>query len=390
MLKTILAAFSCMALISCTTTKANAPTPAPAAAGAPVKAARAETRRVPVEIAGVGNVEAWSTVVVRAPIGGGLTKVHFTEGQMVNTGDPLFEIDPRPYQEAIRQWEANQAKDVAQLHLAEANLARAEAQAAHYGKQSERYAQLAEQGIVSREVSDQAAVEARARRTGVRAEIASIESAKAAIRADEAAVANAKLNLSYCSIKSPISGRTGALRVKMGNLIKANDVDLVTIHQIQPIYVAFSVPEQHLATIRQRSGQLAVQAVIPGDTQAPAQGTLSFLDNAVDNTTGTIRLKATFANTASRFWPGQFVDVKLRLEDRPDVVVIPAAAMQTGQQGNFVYVIKPDNTVELRVVTPGPRLDTFMAVNQGLASGETVVTEGQLRLAPGSKVTVMP
>ena len=390
MLKTILAALSCMALVSCTPTKASAPAPAPAAAGAPVKAARAETRRVPVEIAGVGNVEAWSTVVVRAPIGGGLTKVHFTEGQMVNTGDPLFEIDPRPYQEAIRQWEANQAKDVAQLHLAEANLARAEAQAAHYGKQSERYAQLAEQGIVSREVSDQAAVEARARRTGVRAETASIESAKAAIRADEAAVANAKLNLSYCSIKSPISGRTGALRVKMGNLIKANDVDLVTIHQIQPIYVAFSVPEQHLATIRQRSGQLAVQAVIPGDTQAPAQGTLSFLDNAVDNTTGTIRLKATFANTASRFWPGQFVDVKLRLEDRPDVVVIPAAAMQTGQQGNFVYVIKPDNTVELRVVTPGPRLDTFMAVNQGLAGGETVVTEGQLRLAPGSKVTVMP
>ena len=387
-----MAAWASVTLLSCSSTKASGPTTkgAAAGAGAPVKVARAETRRVPVDIATVGNAEALSTIVIRAQIGGVLGKVHFEEGQIVKAGDPLFEIDPRPYLEAIRQGEANQARDQAQLQLAEANLARAESQAAHYGKQAERYSQLAEQGIFSREQADQANVEARGRRTGVRAETANIEAAKAAIRAEEAALANAKLNLSYCSIKSPITGRTGAIRVKEGNLVKANDVELVTIHQIRPIYVTFSVPEEHLLKIRQRSGKLPVLAGIPGDTRQPAVGALTFLDNAVDNTTGTIRLKATFANSDGRYWPGQFVEIKLRLEDRPEAVVIPGAALQTGQQGNFVYVVKPDNSVELRVVTPGPRLDPLISLTQGLAAGETVVTEGQLRLAPGAKVTVMP
>ncbi len=385
------AAWASVALLSCSSTKASAPAAgSKTPVGAPVKVARAETRRVPVDLATVGNAEALSTIVVRAQIGGVLGKVHFEEGQIVKAGDPLFESDPRPYLGLIRQWEANLAREQAQLKLAEANLARAESQAAHYGKQAERYSQLADQGIFSREQSDLATVEARARRTGVRAETANIESVKAAIRADEVSVASAKLNLSYCSIKSPITGRTGAIRAKEGNLVKANDMELVTIHQIQPIYVTFSVPEEHLLKIRQRSGKLPVLAGIPGDTRPPAQGSLTFLDNAVDNTTGTIRLKATFSNSDGRYWPGQFVDVKLRLEDRPDAVVIPGAALQTGQQGNFVYVVKPDNSVELRVVMPGPRLDTLVSLTQGLATGETVVTEGQLRLTPGSKVTVMP
>lgn len=343
-----------------------------------------------MEVATTGNVEAWSTILVRSQIGGVLNKVHFTEGQMVKQGDLLFEIDPRPYEEAIRQWEANKARDEAQLRLAEANLARAEAQAAHYGKQAERYNKLAEEGIFSREQADQATVEARARRTGVRAETANIDSVKAAIHADEAALANARLNLTYCAIKSPIDGRTGSIKVKQGNLVKANDIDLVTIHQIQPVYIAFAVPEEHLGTIRAKSGKLPVFASVPGDPRPPAQGALSFLDNSVDATTGTIRLKATFDNAGGRFWPGQFVDVRLRLEDRPDAVVVPAAALQTGQQGNYVYVVKPDGSAELRPVTAGPRVESMVSLTRGLASGETVVTEGQLRLAPGLKVKVLP
>lgn len=374
------------------TTQANAPaTPPPGSQASPVRVARSVTRSIPLEIVTSGNVEPLSTIVVRAQIGGALNKVLFEEGQMVKAGDTLFEIDPRPFEEAIRLGEANQAREEAQLKLAEANLARAQAQAEHYGKQAERYEKLAEQGIFSREQSDQAAVEARARRTGVRAETANIESVKAAIRADEAAVANARLNLAYCTIKSPISGRTGSIRVKAGNIVKANDTELVTIHQIQPLYVTFTAPEEHLSRIRGRKGALPVTAAIPGETnQAPARGTLSFLDNAVDNTTGTIRMKATFANQDGRFWPGQFVDVRLRLEDRPNTVAVPAAALQTGQQGNYVYVVKPDSSVELRTVTPGPRAGSEMALTEGLAAGETVVTEGHLRLVPGSKVKVLP
>lgn len=353
-----------------------------------MRVARAETRNVPVEVVTVGNAEAWSTIQVRAQIGGVLAKVHFTEGQMVKQGDMLFEIDPRPYEESIRQWEANKARDEAQLKLAEANLARAEAQAAHYGKQAERYEKLAAEGIFSREQSDQAIVEARARRTGVRAENANIEAVKASIRAAESAIANARLNLTYCTIKSPITGRTGAIRIKEGNLIKANDSDMVTIHQIQPIYITFAAPEEHLNTIRARGGKLAVRASVPGDPRPAAQGTLSFLDNSVDSTTGTIRLKATFDNAGGRFWPGQFVDVRLRLEDRAGAVVVPAAAVQTGQQGNYVYVVKPDSSVELRTVTAGPKVESFVSLTNGLTADETVVTEGQLRLAPGMKVKV--
>ena len=377
---------------SCNSTQANAPvSPAPGSQASPVKVAQAAVRSIPLEIATTGNAEPLSTIVVRAQIGGALNKVLFEEGQMVKAGDTLYEIDPRPFEEAIRLGEANQAREEAQLKLAEANLTRAQAQAEHYGKQAERYEKLAEQGIFSREQADQAAVEARARRTGVRAETANIESVKAAIRADQAAVANARLNLAYCTIKAPISGRTGSIRVKAGNIVKANDTELVTIHQIQPIYITFTVPEEHLARIRARKGRLPVSAAIPGETtQTAAMGTLTFLDNAVDNTTGTIRLKATFANQDARFWPGQFVDVRLRLEDRPNVVAVPAAAVQTGQQGNYVYVVKPDSSVELRTVSPGARAGSEMAVNDGLAAGETVVTEGHLRLVPGAKVKVLP
>jgi multidrug efflux system membrane fusion protein len=374
----------------CGRSKATTGATAGATGAAPVRVAQAQTRMAPVEVATVGNVEAWSTIAVKAQIGGVLVKVHFREGEMVKQGELLFEIDARPYEQAIRQIEANLARSRALLAQAEANLGRAQAQEAHYAKQAERYEKLAEEGIFSREQAEQMAVELRARRSSVRAEAAARASAQAAIEAEQAALETARLNLSYCTIRSPIAGRTGRLLVKEGNLVKANDVELVSIHQIQPVYVSFAVPEQHLLRIRQRmaGGGLTAFAAIPGDEAGAAAGAVSFVDNAVDRATGTIPLKATFANAAGRLWPGQFVDVRLRLEERPNAVVVPAAAMQVGQQGAFVYVVKPDQTVEQRAVKAGPRLKGEVAIEEGLSAGETVVTEGQLRLAPGMKVQV--
>jgi membrane fusion protein, multidrug efflux system len=379
-----------LCLTGCSSSGASARSaqPSPATA-APVKIARADIREIPVELAATGNVEAYSTIIVKAQIGGTLMNVHFQEGQMIRKGDLLFEIDSRPYQEAVRQWEANLARDQALLQQSEANLARAQAQEAHYGMQAERYLKLAEQGIFSREQAEQMGVELKARRSGVRAETAAIESIKATIRADNAATETAKLNLSYCSIRSPIDGRTGQVLVKAGNLIKENDVDLVVIHQIQPIHVAFSVPEAHLSSIRRRLAAGAPPAVrvnVPSET--PVLGTLRFIDNSVDQTTGTVRLKATFANADQRLWPGQFVDVSLRLEQRSNVIAVPTAAIQTGQAGNFVYTLKPDNTVEMRPVTTGTRAGNFIAVDTGLKGDEQVVIEGHLRLADGVKVRV--
>lgn len=390
----LLATGAWMALVSCSNSTAKGPAPAAVPAAppeVPVRVVQASGRSVPVEITAVGNVEPWTTVVVKSPVGGTIVKMPFKEGDIVKRGDILFEIDPRPYQAAVRMWEANLAKERAALAQSEANLARAQAQEAHYGKQADRYAKLFEQGIVSRELADQTAVEARARRTAVRAETAAIESAKAAIASDEASLSHAKLNLSYCTVKALATGRTGTIRVKEGNLIKAAETELVTIHQVQPVYVAFSVPEENLLEIRRRAAasRLPVAAAIPGDTQPPASGTLSFLENSVDTTTGTIRLKARFENADSRLWPGQFVDVRMKMEDRPRAVTVPAVALQTGQQGNYVYVVRPDKSVELRVVTPGARIDNAISIDQGLTAGETVVTEGQLRLAPGMKVKVL-
>jgi membrane fusion protein, multidrug efflux system len=370
--------------------------PAPKTVGAasspviPVEMATAETRLMPVEIKTIGNIEAITTITVKSQIGGALLKVNFHEGDMVQKGDPLFEIDPRPYQESVRQLEANLARDKAMLAQTEASLGRAQAEQEHAERQRERYDRLASEGIFSHEQADQIAVDARTRRATVQVEAASIESARASVRATEAALDNAKLNLSYCTIKSPITGRTGSLRIQEGNLVKANDVDLVVIHQVAPIYVAFSVPEDRLLALRDRlnGGPLRVRAAIPGDRNEPAAGTISFLDNAVDTTTGTIRLKATFDNASSRLWPGQFVDVYILIEERPNAVVIPASAVQTGQSGNFVYVVKQDDTVEIRPVTPGPRADRIVSIEHGLKAGERVVTEGQLRVAPGMKVRV--
>lgn len=378
-----IAALFCSCSRATSTAKAASSAPA-----VPVKMALVQTQTVPIELKAIGNVEALTTISVKAQITGALMKTNFTEGAMVRQGEVLFEIDARPYREAVRQWEANLGRDRALLAQAQANLQRAQAQQSHAETQLARYEKLAAEGILSREQAEQTALEARTRRSSAQAEAAAVESARASIAASEASLENARLNLAYCTIRSPITGRTGSISVKEGNLVKANDVDLVTIHQIAPAYVTFTVPEDKLVMLRRRlsGGAMSVSASIPDDNRPDVRGMISFLDNSVDMETGTIRLKATFANSDGRLWPGQFVNVRVLLEERADAAVIPASALQTGQNGSFVYVVKADSAVELRLVKAGPVAGRLITIEQGLQSGERVITEGHLRIAPGVKV----
>lgn len=353
-----------------------------------VTTATAAVKTVPVDLRAVGNVEAYTTIEVKAQVGGQLTEVYFREGDFVKQGDPLFLIDPRPFDEAIRQIEANLARDRAMLRQAEANLQLNIAQQKFAQDQAARHRQLLAEGVISKQLADQVLTDAEVRAEAVRASQAAIESARAAIHADEAALANAKLQRSYCSIVSPVHGRTGHLAVKPGNIVKANDQALVTIHQVRPIYVAFSVPESYLDEIRRRmSTGLKVLATAP-EAPAPEEGILTFIDNQVDRATGTIQLKGTFPNARGTLWPGQFVSVVLRLTTRPDALVVPAQAIQTGQSGEFVWVVRPDMSVEVRPLKTSLRVGQEVVVEEGLSAGETVVREGQLRLSPGMKVSV--
>jgi multidrug efflux system membrane fusion protein len=293
-----------------------------------------------------------------------LTGVFFKEGDDVQKGQLIFTLDKRPLEADVRR--------------AEGALARDEAQARNALSEQRRYESLVKAGVVSTQEYDR-----------VEANAAALE---AAVRADKGALENAKVQLVYASIYSPINGRTGNLLVHQGNMIKANDVpSLVNINQVEPIYVTFTVPQQYLADVKQysRNGSLPVQALIPGDARGTITGKLSFIDNTVDSSTGTIKLKGVFANSDRRLWPGQFVDAYLTLKTQSNALVIPSQAIQNGQQGTFVYVIKDDNTVEARLVTTSEaQLAGQLIVQKGLAAGERIVTDGQLRLVPGSKVQI--
>jgi multidrug efflux system membrane fusion protein len=357
---------------------------------APVFVSTAVLKSVPVEIQAIGNVDAYSTVAVKAQIGGELTVVDFREGADVKKGDRLFVIDPRPYESQVAQAEATLAKDRAQLQSAQANLARDMAQEEYAQAQAKRYLELSQKGVFAKDSAEQADSQARAAAEAVRADRAAIESAQANIAADQAALDRAKLQLEYCTIRSPIDGRTGHLMVKQGNVVKANDVDLVTINQIHPIYVTFSVPETNLRLIKTHmaAGDISVAASVQGDDAVVEKGTLSFLENAVDSATGTIRLKAIFDNSTARLWPGQFVRVVVRLKASADSVVVPATAVQTGQDGKFVFIVKPDMTVESRLVASSRTIERDVVIEKGLSEGDTVVTSGQLRLVSGSRVQI--
>ena len=325
----------------------------------PVTVAASSRKDMPVEVEAIGTVEPFASVGVKSLVAGVLDKVNFREGDPVKGGDLLFTIDPRPF--------------VAQLNQAQATLAKDRATLDNARRQAERYTPAAAKGYVSEEQADQA-------RT-------SVATLAAVVQADEAAVESARLDLNNCSIRSPISGYAGGLLVDQGNLVKASaDEPLVTINQVTPIKVSFTLPEQTLPELKKHlsARTLEVLATPPGNGAKPLSGKLSFLDNTVDPTTGTIRLKAAFANPDRSLWPGQFVNVRLLLAIRKDATVVPVQAVQTGQNGAYLYVVKKDQTVEQRPVTVAFSLGNDSVIASGLTAGETVVTDGQLRLTPGA------
>ena len=363
----------------------------PAAAGLPtvmVSMAKATQESVPTDLRVVGTVEASAIVQVKSQVAGQLASVAFTEGQDVAQGNLLFRIDPKPFEDALRQAQAAAARDRAQVAQSEAMLAHDTAQAQYADIDASRNDQLVKEGLASRSQYDQSKSSADVARESVHATQASIDAAKATLQSDEAAIAAAQLNLGYCQITAPIGGRTGNLLVHAGNLVKVNDAALVVIHQIEPIFVNFSVPEQRLAAIRRLSAghKLPVRALVEGDAVHAAEGFLSVIDNTVDASTGTIHLKATFENRDRLLWPGQFVTAALTLDTIENAVVIPTEAIQASQRGPFVYVVKANQTVEMRPVTPGAAVNGKTVIEKGVASGETVVTDGFLMLAPGFPV----
>ncbi len=328
----------------------------------PVLATNAVERPMAVQVRAIGNVEALSTVSVRSQVDGPLLAAHFREGQEVKKGDLLFTIDPRPFAESLKQAEANLTRDKAQMENARL--------------EDKRYEELGKKGVASPQDADKA-----------RATFAAL---RATAQADEAAVSNMKLLLGYTEIRSPIDGRTGNLRKDAGNVIKSKDDELVVINQIQPIYVTFSVPEHHLPDIKRflAAGTLPVEAVVANHDELRAQGQLSFINNTVDVATGTIQLKATFPNTDRILWPGQFVNVRLDMTTQPRAIVVPSQAVQAGQQGEYVFVVKSDRTIEMRSVVLAYSRNGVTVIERGLRAGEVVVTDGHLRLVPGAKVDV--
>ena len=335
------------------------------AAAMPVTVADVLVKAMPVELTAVGTVAAYATVTVRAQVEGQVTAVHLREGQCVAAGDPLFTIDPRPFEAQLKLAQANLARDRVQLENARILLA--------------RNASVVAKGYVSQEQYDQAAANAAA--------------LEATVRAGEAAVDNAGLQLAYCSIRSPLAGCAGQVFVDQGNVVKANDPDhpLVVIRQIRPVYVAFSVPERYLPEVKRHSaaGRLRVLAAPAGHGESLYKGELTFFDNSVNAATGTILLKATFANPDQALWPGQFVNVTLQLASQPQALVVPAQAVQTGQEGQYVFVLKDDRTVDYRPVTIARTMRGQAVVAEGLNSGERVVTDGQLRLFQGAAVKIV-
>lgn len=395
---------------------------APAPEAVPVGVVTAVVKSVPLQVLANGMAQAMTAVTINSQVDGEISSIHFTEGQDVQKDDLLFTLDQRPFEATLRQAQANLTRDTAQLRQTEATLAQAEAaerqaeanltrdmaQLDNANAEVRRYKSLIDDGAVSREQYEQVRTAALAAQATVEADRAAIanakavigaaqatvENARAVIQADQAVIENARIQLGYTTIRAPMTGRTGSLLVHVGSTVKARDVasPLVVINQLRPIYVSFSVPEQYLAEVRKyrEAGSLATQALIPGQETRPVHGELTFINNTVDPATGTIQLKATFANADNRLWPGQFVDIALTLATVPNAVVVPTQAIQTGQQGPYVFIVQADHTVQSRSVVPGRTLDNETIVEKGVAAGDQIVTEGQIRLVPGAKVDIKP
>jgi multidrug efflux system membrane fusion protein len=344
---------------------------------------------VPVEISAVGNVEASTTIAVRSQVTGVLEQIGFHEGDFVRKGSVLFTIDRRPLEDAVEQAQANLARDRSLVSQAEAQLARDNATAQYQVLNAQRQAQLVEKGIVPRDTGDQARSQADATSLAVKADRAAIDSAKAQLNVQQAAVDSARVQLDYAVIHSPIDGRTGDLTVKPGNLVAANTTQLMTLVQVEPIFVTFSVPAVHLATITSAAGsgrRLKVIAVPQDGDPHSVEGDLTFWDNVIDPSTDTIKLKATMSNKDHRLWPGQFARVTLELDTLPNATVIPQQALQIGQDGAFVFVVTERSTVEQRPVAAGQHVGDDVVIQKGIDPGERVVTEGQLRLEQGTRI----
>jgi multidrug efflux system membrane fusion protein len=351
------------ALAACSASDAQAPSAGSSQSAVPITVDRVIEKEMPLDVSVVGTVEAFSTVAVRAQVTGELKAVNFKQGDDVQAGQVLFTLDHRPLEAA--------------LHQAEANLSRDTAQAANAKVIAQRMEDLVERGVGTREQRDTARTTAAA--------------LDAVVGANRAAVENAKVQLQYATIRAPIAGRTGALMVHAGNLVRANDqLPLVVINQVSPIYVSFGIPEALLPDLRRYMAQreLEVEALPPNEEIAPATGRITFVDNQVDQTTGTIRIKATFPNSNRRLWPGQFVNVRVRLSTDARAIVVPTAAVQAGPDGQYVYVVKGDQTVEMRPVEVARTAGQETVLKQGVKPGETVVTDGQLRLVPGSRISI--
>lgn len=382
---------------------------------------KAVEQALPIELRSIGNVTPYSVVNITPQVGGQLLKVHFTQGEHVRKGDLLFQIDDRAYQASLDQALGNVARDKAQVEAARANLARDQAMIGQYAAnlrrdkaqlkysdlQVGRYAELVKEGAVSREQSDQITTSAAQAQATIEADMKAIENAKAVTRADRAAIETAqgtlsanqglvdqaRLQLSWTKIYSPIDGRTGSLNVYEGNVVSpTSTTPLVSIAQIKPIYVTVTVPEQYLNDLRraQANDTLKIQALVEGRKAEAVRGHISFMENTVNTNTGTIMLRASFSNDDLKLFPGQFVDVLISMPPAGKNVVVPSRAVQTTQQGNSIYLLKPDNTVELVKVKLGQSAADSVTILRGLKAGDTVVTDGQLQLSPGARVKVQP
>jgi len=358
----------------------------------PVTTGVATLESAPLEVDVVGTVDTSAKVEIKSQIAGQIESVHFTEGQDVTAGQVLLEIDKRPYEDALHQAQAAVERDQAQIAQSLAAAQKDTAQARAAEADAKRFTALADQKLVSEQQRLQYATSSETAAASVRADEAAIETSRAALKVDQAAVERAQLDIAYCDIKAPMAGRTGNLLVQQGNLVKVNDVALVVINRLDPLFVNFNAPERYLATIQRENAARRLQVEIESRDGAAAKtmGELTVVDNTVDTQTGTIHLKATVANPKHQWWPGQFVNARLVLDPASHATVAPAEAVQNGQNGTYVYVVKADQTVEARDVVVSRTLEHRAIIESGLKPGEVVVTDGQMMLAPGARVMVPP
>lgn len=363
-------------------------------AAVPVTVTKVVAKEMPVEINTIGNVQTVSGVSIKAQVTGRVLKVNFKEGDFVKKGQLLFTIDSRPFDEALKEAQATLQHDMSAVAAAQAALVKDAAQAKYAATEATRYDVLMREGVVSREDGEQFKANADAYAATLKADESNIETARAQVRQSQAAVDNAKVQLSYCQLRSPIEGRTGSSIVTEGNLVSPNDSSpLVTIDQVSPIYATFTVPEKYLPDVQKyaAAGSLKVVAQLDANSSGGGSsraGTLSSFDNQVNQTTGTLQLKASFQNNDNLLWPGRFVNIVLTLTNQPDAIVVPARSLQTSQQGQFIYVLKADQTAEMRKVVFDRTIGDEAVISSGLVAGETVITDGLLRITPGAKVQI--